>query len=426
MTDDQFMAGAASVDITPDLNAYDIHLHGYGARGVKIAEGVHDPLHGKVLALQQGGKRAVIITIDNLQFDGLLVEAVAARAATPGITSEAIAMCASHTHSAPAALQKQTQDIPSRRMSWYQPNYYDYCVDQLAQGINDAFDRLQPARCWTGKARLGAMIRNRRVPSYDYGTRGFSGPVEKDVPVDDEMVAIQIVGESNDVIATLVNIAAHATIMGADNMLVSADWPGVMQREIEASHGGVCLYSNGAEGNVAPDCGPGPLGFDDVESFGRAIASRADDLLKAATYRAPGAFDVCSTMIDLPDYQIAEQSPYLQAGLDRDFVDTVIHAIYPRRVQQTVIRLDEAAMLTIPGEMFTELSLDFKARARQMGIATPVILGLGNGSIGYMPSPDQYAKPGYETGMCLYGPGLGTSLIDAGLKNLAGIQSSAG
>jgi hypothetical protein len=75
-------------------------------------------------------------------------------------------------------------------------------------------------------------------------------------------------------------------------------------------------------------------------------------------------------------------------------------------------------MLTIPGEMFTELSIDFKNKAKDRGIGTPLILGLANDSIGYMLSTDEYAMEGYETGMCLYGPGLGVDLVNEGLENL--------
>ena len=44
MSNKLFKAAAVAVDITPDLNAYELRLHGYGARGSKTAEGVHDPL----------------------------------------------------------------------------------------------------------------------------------------------------------------------------------------------------------------------------------------------------------------------------------------------------------------------------------------------------------------------------------------------
>jgi hypothetical protein len=417
MSNKLFKAAAVAVDITPDLDSYDIRLHGYGARGSKMAEGIHDPLFGKILVLEQGDALAVIITLDNLQIDGLLLDAVAARADIPGITVESLAVCASHTHSAPAALQKRNQNMTSG-LRWYQPSYYEFCVDELARGLNEAVSKLQPARYAMRKTHVGTLVRNRRVPSYDYDTRGFSAPVETDVAVDDEMIVLQFATDKDELIATLVNLAAHGTVLGADNMLISADWAGYMQASIEESCGGVCMYANGAEGNLAPDCGAGPLGFAEAEGFGRAVASRVLELVVDTDFRRPATLGIYAAQVDLPDYQIPNESPFLQAGLGRDFVENFVHETYPRQIQQSLLRLDDVAMLTIPGEMFTELSIDFKQRAREKGIGTPLVLGLANDSIGYMVTADEYGKEGYETGMCLYGPELGVALVNEGLNNL--------
>ena len=194
MSEHRFRAAAVAVDITPDLAAYEIRLHGYGARGLDTATGVHDPLHGKVLLLERDGELACIVTMDILQIDGLLLDDVAERAALPGLARTALAVCASHTHSAPAALQKRTRNLTSRRMRWYEEEYYDHCVAQLASAIRQAAGALAPATCAVGSARLGGMVRNRRVPSYDYGTRGFNAPLEEGVVADDELVVLQFAG----------------------------------------------------------------------------------------------------------------------------------------------------------------------------------------------------------------------------------------
>ncbi len=423
MSNELFKAAAVAVDITPDLNAYELRLHGYGARGSKTAEGVHDPLYGKILVLEQAETIAVIITMDILQIDGLLLDAIVERADVGGITRESLAVCASHTHSAPAALQKRSQNMTA---GWkcYQEEYYEHCVSELAEGLRRATSQLQPARYAMQKTNIGSLVRNRRVPSYDYGTRGFTAPIERDMPVDDEMIVLQFVTDEEDVIATLVNLAAHGTVMGSDNMLVSADWAGYMQESVAATLGGVCMYSNGAEGNLAPDCGAGPLSFAEAETFGLAISSRVTELKPNMVYHYPEQLGIFSKQVDLPAYQIPDGCPFLLSRRGREFVESYVHETYPGQIQQTLIRLDDVAMLTIPGEMFAELSIDFKLKAREKGISTPLILGLGNDSIGYMLTPDEYPREGYETGMCLYGPQVGVDLIDEGLANLDQLFSS--
>jgi hypothetical protein len=172
-------------------------------------------------------------------------------------------------------------------LRWYQATYYEHCVDELAKGLREAISNLQPARYGMGKTHVGDLVRNRRVPSYDYDTRAFSAPIENDVDVDDEMIVLQFVTHGNDVIATLVNLAAHGTVLGADNMLISADWAGYMQTSVAAIVGGICMYSNGAEGNVAPDCGAGNLSFAEAETFGLAISSRVTELTGNMVFKDP-------------------------------------------------------------------------------------------------------------------------------------------
>jgi hypothetical protein len=191
-----------------------------------------------------------------------------------------------------------------------------------------------------------------------------------------------------------------------------------MQASVAAGNGGICMYSNGAEGNLAPDCGADNLGFPEAETFGLAISSAVIELTGKMDFKIPEKLGIYAKQVDLPDYQIPDESPFLQAGLGREFVENFVNETYPRQIQQSVVRLDDVAMLTIPGEMFTELSIDFKKRAQERGIGTPLVLGLANDSIGYMLTRDEYGKEGYETGMCLYGPELGMDLINEGLENL--------
>ena len=44
----------------------------------------------------------------------------------------------------------------------------------------------------------------------------------------------------------------HATVMGPENLLVSADWVGAMRRLLEEADGGLTLYLQGATGDLNP------------------------------------------------------------------------------------------------------------------------------------------------------------------------------
>jgi hypothetical protein len=90
--------GAARTDITP---GYPIRLHGYGGRTTN-SQGVAQKIWAKAIAFgtdAQGPR--ILITLDNLGIPGAMTDELAARLASKGIKRESLAICASHTHSAP-------------------------------------------------------------------------------------------------------------------------------------------------------------------------------------------------------------------------------------------------------------------------------------------------------------------------------------
>ena len=56
-------AGAAKVDITPDLTKIRIQLGGYNARLNMPPTGVHDPIYARALALEVGEQSAVMVAL---------------------------------------------------------------------------------------------------------------------------------------------------------------------------------------------------------------------------------------------------------------------------------------------------------------------------------------------------------------------------
>src|SRR6266436_871505 len=91
--------GAARVDITPD---YPIRLSGYGGRQ-KESEGIDQHLFAKALAIGSDKEgAAILITVDNVAVPAYMREEVAARLAKrAGVRNERVAVCCTHTHTAP-------------------------------------------------------------------------------------------------------------------------------------------------------------------------------------------------------------------------------------------------------------------------------------------------------------------------------------
>src|SRR5262249_18767352 len=98
----QFLAGVAGVEITPPVG---LPMVGYVAR-VGVRSGVHDSLLAQILVLEVDQMRMALVTLDVLGvsagFSDRLRRSLAAVLSTD---SNAILICASHTHAGPSGLQ---------------------------------------------------------------------------------------------------------------------------------------------------------------------------------------------------------------------------------------------------------------------------------------------------------------------------------
>jgi hypothetical protein len=64
-------------------------------------------------------------------------------------------------------------------------------------------------------------------------------------------------------------------------------------------------------------------------------------------------------------------------------------------VTQICFALDNAAFISFPGELFTEIGMRIK---RESPFRQTCILGLANGSLGYVPTREAISQGGYEIG----------------------------
>src|SRR5205823_3828586 len=75
-------------------------------------------------------------------------------------------------------------------------------------------------------------------------------------------------------IATLVNFAAHSTVMGSGNRLVSADWPGPTADKVEAALGGTAVVMPAANGRTQPDR-PAGTDVEKLDAYSTTISGLA-------------------------------------------------------------------------------------------------------------------------------------------------------
>ena len=438
-------AGAATADITPPVGR---PMGGYGRR-TDVSGGVNDPLLARTLVVADGTTEVALVVCDLLGVGGDLVGACRqAVERTTGIDPRHVMVAATHTHAGPAGIRAADD-----------PGFVTETAERVGRVVAAARARLRPVSLKIGEAALDTVGRNRRHPD---------GPIEDRI-----RVLVADPGRSHEPVATLVNYACHSTVREHDNLEYSADWPGAMARLVEKAVGGTAVYLQGAAGDVNPVWSAHDHA--EVERVGGIVGAAAvrlvqemrplgtgqwcinlnwsEDLEVPATGRLLDhvSLAVASRTVEAPrraraplseiDAELAEvsaQRSHLTAGSDAyrrltgRLNELNTDRLFPRRNSSAVapapqslevqaIRLSpRCVIVSLPGEFFVATGRDIRARA---GIEGLFVAGYANGSVGYVPTADQYGRAGYEVGMTQFPPGVAEQVADAAVslvRELAG------
>jgi len=393
--------GAAACDITPDVTAHKVPLAGYGARKGQPSTGVHDPLHAKVLFLRDGKQSLALVTCDLRSVTPLLKQQALQKAGDLGLTLDTLFLCGSHTHDGPSIFPEKFWQV---QFGQCDPAVIDAMSGVIASGLRAAAKNLAPARVGWGSERLDGFTRNRRW-HYDSDARKTAGETPALNPV---LSVLRVDGDDGKVRALLVHFATHPTFLGADNMLVSAEWPGAMQQALETAYpGAVALYCNGAEGDQSPDGADSGEAFARVMTYGTRLAQRAQALAQGIKTEPSQPIGIVRITPDLPPIGF---SPGAAKGIYR-FLEPAAKEALPKRAEIQVLRIGDTALAGLPGEPICEVGLDTEKQVAAAGFKHVLTIGLANDYLGYIVNEKEYPHGGYEVDeRSYYGPGLGSFL----------------
>lgn len=393
--------GVAACDITPDVTAHKVPLAGYGARRGKPSTGVHDRLHAKVLLFRDGGTSMALVTCDLRSVTPQLKQQALQKAAVPKLSMDTLLLCASHTHDGPSIFPEKFWQV---QFGECDPAVIDSMSSAIAGGLQAAVRNLAPARVGFGSERLEGFTRNRRW-HYNNEARKAAG----ETPALNPMLSVlRVDGEDRKCRALLVHFATHPTILGASNMLVSAEWPGVLQQTLEAAFpGAVALYCNGAEGDQSPDGAKGADEFERVKDFGVRLAERARAVGEAIKTNPKLAIGSVRITPDLPPIGF---SPGAQKGPYKSYEPLAREAL-PKKAEIQLLRIGDLALAGLPGEPICEVGMETQKQVAAAGFKNVLTIGLANDYIGYIVNEKEYPHGGYEVDeRSYYGPGLGSLL----------------
>ncbi len=411
----ELTAGVARVDLTPPMSMKS-PLGGYGERMNRPAEGVHDRVFAKAVVFSDGKRKFALVTADLLGVAPPMKPEIVKRLADKGWSAEQILILPSHSHGSiemnainPANVFK----IPN--LGIHNPELYEFTVNNFVRLIEQAEATLVPVRIGTSSMRAEGFNRNRR---------------KGETLVDDELTVTRIDKADGKPLAVLVNFTAHPTFMSAREMLFSADWPGHLQRTMEAVIGNdvTVLYYNGAEGDQSTRgrANAGDSRWEMQERYGLELGLVAANLWEQVATEQDVAFDYHLEPIALPDHSWHPDfmsTGGTEYGLTEQLLRDMFTKMFPRETTSGSVRVGELVIIGVPGEMAAGLGLKIKQEtARRTGARHPTIGGLANEWISYILSEDAYVKGGYEASVSFYGKTLGDTIVHGALDGVAHLK----
>jgi hypothetical protein len=401
MNETNFLAGAATRDITPNPAEQPVYLAGF--QGNRTADGIEAPLSVRALALRFGEQSAVLISCDLIGLDRSDVEEIRTMATGRGVDPQSLIVACTHTHSGPDTIGLWGPDATT---SGVDPLYLASVKRAIVDATVEALTFCCPVVMRGALSRLPGFVKNFRTPEI----------------VDDEVATLQFIKPDGETVATLVNLACHPEVLDGASRLISPDYAGAACRAIEAAVGGTALHVSGALGGMlSPDTDDRTPAF--VARMGQAYADAALAALADVAPQPVTRLALRRTTVDIPlENPLLAQA--LAGGLARP------RSIDGARVATSCVLLDlgPVQLLGVPGELLPRLGFALKG-----ALPGPcrILIGLADDEIGYIlpddefTPPDDYQNPGaqYEESMSL-GPHTGSLVVAAALSliksNVAG------
>ena len=368
-----FKAGAALRVITPE-NLIPIS-GGMGTPAIPV--GKKGDLFVRALVLEKGQTRVAIVSIDNLGWPAYLGDR--SRKLIHGIAPENILIGVTHTHSAPDAY-----GFPDEKGNTSADlKYLEWCVIQIADAVNEAVSKLEPASLRTAVSEAKGKI------AYNYYADKLYDPrcgIIQTIAVSGKNKGKQI--------ATLVNYAIHPEILGTGGKVISPDFCGPLYERIESKVGGMAIFMNSAQGGMVTadtrlENGKEANDWNECIRIGYLLADEALRIIEPAPVNENPDLYCASKTINFPvDAEIMrfvfKNSPLVSEAAKKSDFSSI-------STRLNLLNIGRAQVLTIPGEALPNIGFYVK---RKMNSDQPFLFGLTNDAFGYMLTKEDFG--GFE------------------------------
>lgn len=394
-----FRLGFYRVVITPPIGT---PLAGYSAR-VGVSVGVYDELFARAMYLNFGGEEVVLVSADVLGVPAPMRERIEAGIRERiGVSADRVVISATHTHSGPDLVGNFRGEDPT---------LVEMFVRKVVGAVEAASKHVFDVEGFSAaRGRCRDVVVNRRNIK--------EGPVDPDVNV--------LTFFSGDAGFSILNFTCHAVVMGHNNLYISRDYPGAFVDYFEEYAGNLAMFFNGACGNINPLTPNTDLSrvydrsvgtFEEVEWMGDVLAHEASRVLLLSRREPVKEFAFKSRIVELelqerpPLAELEEKLKEVEERVAREKTAEALYELYKAktaiyrvkmvgegarsyRVRIAALRVNDAAIVFLPTELFVEIGLGVKEKS-PFGLTA--VAGYSNDYFGYVPIAEAYREGGYES-----------------------------
>ena len=402
--------------ITPSLPT---PLRGYA--GVRIATEVHDDLYARCLGMEQDNVRYLFVQCDLIGVDDSVLNAVWDKISDLNIEKEHLTIVATHTHAGPGGTVDTSKEPFSNLQDIFgtpNPAYLEFLAEKIALAARHCFSDLQPCQLTIGRGHIENVGTERHDPA-------FPG---------DTSLLVFLFERTDGKKLLLYNYACHPTVTGPGNVMVTADFPYAVERDLDYD---MVMFVNSNAGDISTRFTRKSSGFEQVELYSPFIIDGILNALKHPVYE--GDFSKVSMNrcpITLPIKKVRPMeveeaaliahekklaaavtegadsltlrmlSTYIEGSKIAVGLASALKGLEKIDAHFTMMQLQNVQIAVVPGELFSTLGVPLK----KDGIE---IFGYGNGYYLYLADEKSYDEMVYEAMSSPFEKGVGEFLVQA-------------
>lgn len=360
--------GWAKENITPDTPG---PMAGYGKRWGRHFESIRDSLYVRVIAVRNPTQTLYLLAADMLIIPPNVTERLAELLQEDGISLADVHLGATHTHH---SLGGWGESITGQLFGG---RYNPAVEERLALAFRDAIR----------KSRLDVV--NAEISyaesSNDENIRFRLNVADGEVDPDIRSLIFQ---RADGKRARLVTYAAHATVLKADSLYISRDYPGMLVDSLENQEAEFAIFMAGAVGSMGPKA-EGEDGYDRAENIAGNLLSHVQQSQVLPLENTP---PLLSAYFELP---MPEQDARISIDYAlRPWVFRWAFGNYPTYIKVT--KIGNTLLIGMPADFSGEImnELDDYAQSKNIDL---IITSFNGGYIGYITPGRLYEKDLYET-----------------------------